>query len=134
MHRTLPALVALAAAFATAGCTRTPAASASASARHAPPAAVAAGAAVDCVQTSLIEDTRVHGDSTIDFHMRNGVTYRNSLPHSCPNLGFDERFGYKTTTGQLCSIDTITVLPTGSSIPGPTCALGKFQPVTLAGR
>ena len=134
MHRTLPALVALAAAFATAGCTQSPAESASASARHTPPAAVAAGPPVDCVQTSLIEDTRVFGDSTIDFHMRNGVIYRNTLPHSCPNLGFDERFGYKTTTGQLCSIDTITVLPTGSSIPGPTCGLGKFQPVTLAGR
>jgi hypothetical protein len=119
-------------ALSVAGCSETPAASASAAARHTPPVAVAAGPAVDCVQTSLIEDTRIYGDSTIDFHMRNGVTYRNTLPHSCPNLGSDQRFGYKTTTGQLCRIDTITVLPTGSSIPGPTCGLGKFQPVTLS--
>jgi hypothetical protein len=132
--RTMALLAAALAALPLAGCTQAPAASASASARHTPPAAVAAGAAVDCVRTSLIEDTRVFGDSTIDFHMRSGVTYRNTLPHSCPNLGFDERFGYKTTNGQLCSIDTITVLPTGSSIPGPTCGLGPFQPVKLASR
>jgi hypothetical protein len=119
-------------ALSAAACTQTEAASASS--RQPPPAAVAAGEPVDCVQTSLIEDTRIFGDSTIDFHMRNGVTYRNTLPHSCPNLGFDKRFAYKTTTGQLCSLDTITVLPTGSSIPGPTCGLGKFQPVKLASR
>jgi hypothetical protein len=124
------ALAASLTALALAGCTQAPAASASA--RRTPPAAVAAGPAEDCVQTSLIDNTRVYGDTTIDFHMRNGKVYRNVLPHSCPNLGFDERFVYRTTTGQLCSIDTITVLPTGSSIPGPTCALGKFQPVTIS--
>ncbi len=128
-----PTIAALAVLF-LAGCAQVPAASASASARRTPPAAVAVGAAVDCVRTNLIEDTRVYGDSTIDFHMRNGVIYRNTLPRSCPNLGFDQRFSYKTTTGQLCGIDTITVLPTGSSLPGPTCGLGKFQPVTLASR
>jgi hypothetical protein len=128
----IAALTAGLAGLSVTACTQSPAASPSTSARHAPPTAVAAGPAVDCVQTSLIDNTRVYGDSTIDFHMRNGVIYRNTLPHSCPNLGFDERFGYKTTTGQLCSIDTITVLPTGSSIPGPTCGLGKFQPVTTS--
>jgi hypothetical protein len=69
----------------------------------------------------------------IDFHMRNGKVYRNTLPMSCPNLGFEQRFSYKTTTGQLCSVDTITVLIQGSSIPGPTCGLSQFAPVTLAG-
>jgi hypothetical protein len=130
MHRLIPALVGFAVAMAAPGCTQGQ--PASASARHVPPAAVATGAAVDCVQTSLIDDTKVWNDAVIDFRMRNGVTYRNTLPHSCPNLGFDERFSYRTTTGQLCSIDTITVLPTGSSIPGPTCGLGKFQPVTTS--
>ena len=129
---TIAAIVLAAGALSGAGCTQ--AGPATTSSRRAPPAAVAAGAPVDCVLTRLIDDTRVFGDSTIDFHMRDGTIYRNTLPHSCPNLGFDERFAYKTTTGQLCSLDTITVLPTGSSIPGPTCGLGKFQPVKLAGR
>lgn len=119
-------------ALSAAGCTQ--AEPASASSPRVPPAAVAAGAPVDCVLTRLIDDTRVFGDSTIDFHMRDGTIYRNTLPHSCPNLGFEQRFAYKTSVGQLCSLDTITVLPSGSSIPGPTCGLGQFQPVKLAGR
>jgi hypothetical protein len=127
---TLAALVATAGALMATGCSQAPAASASA--RHAPPAAVAAGAPVDCVQLTAIDRTRVWGDDVIDFHMRNGKVYRTTLPMSCPNLGFEQRFSYKTTTGQLCSVDTITVLPTGSSISGPTCGLGTFQPVTIA--
>jgi hypothetical protein len=130
--QTTAALTLAAGILSVAGCTQ--AGPASASSRRTPPAAVAAGEPVDCVHTRLIDDTRVFGDRTIDFHMLNGTIYRNTLPHSCPNLGFDERFAYKTTTGQLCSLDTITVLPTGSSIPGPTCGLGQFQPVKLASR
>jgi succinyl-diaminopimelate desuccinylase len=69
----------------------------------------------------------------IDFVMNDGTRYRNTLAGRCPNLGFDQRFAYKTATSALCDVDTITVLPTGSSIPGPTCGLGKFAPVKLAG-
>jgi hypothetical protein len=97
-------------------------------------AAVAVGRPVNCIQTTLIHDTKVWDDYTIDFVMNNGTRYRNTLAGRCPNLGFDQRFAYKTTTGSLCDVDTITVLPTGSSIPGPTCGLGKFVPVRLAGR
>jgi hypothetical protein len=129
-NRTLAGLLAAAAALMATGCS--PTSAAPTSARQAPPAVVAAGAPVDCVQLTAIERTRVWGDDVIDFHMRGGKVYRNTLPMSCPNLGFEQRFSYKTTTGQLCSIDTIAVLPTGSSIPGPTCGLGKFQPVTIA--
>lgn len=96
------------------------------------PAATVVGEPVNCVQTNLIHDTRVWDDRTIDFVMVGGTRYRNTLPGRCPNLGFDQRFAYKTATNSLCSIDTITVLPTGSSIPGPTCGLGKFVPVKLA--
>ena len=63
--------------------------------------------------------------------MRGGATYRNTLPGRCPGLGFEQRFAYRTTIDQLCSLDTITVLQSGSSIPGPTCGLGKFMPVTM---
>jgi hypothetical protein len=97
------------------------------------PAAVAVGKPVSCVQTNLIRDTRVWDDYTIDFVMTDGTRYRNTLAGRCPNLGFDQRFAYKTATSSLCSVDTITVLPTGSSIPGPTCGLGPFVPVKLAG-
>ena len=97
------------------------------------PAATVIGPAVSCVQTTLIQETRVWDDQTIDFVMNGGKRYRNTLPIRCPELGFEQRFAYRTSNSSLCDVDTITVLHTGSSIPGPTCGLGKFVPVTLAG-
>jgi hypothetical protein len=89
--------------------------------------------AESCVQLSAIRETRVRDDSTIDFYMRDGRIYRNTLPNSCPQLGFEEAFGYKTSLAQLCSSDIITVLPRGGvGIPGVSCGLGQFQPVAKA--
>lgn len=94
------------------------------------PAIVATGPAVDCVQTSRIRDTEVFDDNTIDFHMIDGTTYRNTLPNRCPSLGFEERFSYRTTTGRLCSVDIIHVLYSDGS-EGAGCGLGDFLPVEI---
>ena len=93
--------------------------------RQTPPAATPDGRPVSCVQTNNIRNTRVHGDSVIDFHMNNGKVYRNTLPMSCPGLGFEERFMYRTSISQLCSVDTITVLQTPGLSQGATCGLGR---------
>lgn len=95
------------------------------------PAANVTGEATSCVPTGQIRNTRVHGDQVIDFHMTGGRIYRNTLPNRCPSLGFEERFAYRTTTSQLCSLDTITVLQTGG-VRGATCGLGEFVPIELA--
>ena len=100
--------------------------------RNTPPPATPDGPAIDCIQLSGIRNTSVHGDGVIDFHMRGGKVYRNALPQQCPSLGFEQRFSYKTSLNQLCSVDTITVLRSPPTIQGPTCGLGTFQPVTLA--
>lgn len=92
------------------------------------PAVEVAGPAVECVQTSRIRNTVVHDDYTIDFVMNGGDVYRNTLPARCPGLGFEEKFAYRVSTGQLCRIDTITVLRPGAG-QGPTCGLGQFVPV-----
>ncbi|PTQ07304.1 hypothetical protein CLG96_17260 [Sphingomonas oleivorans] len=102
-----------------------------------PPPIVATGKPVDCIPTNQIRETRVRDDRTIDFYMRGGRTklYRNVLPYACSGLGFEERFLYKTSINQLCSVDTITVLRTPpGAVQGPTCGLGKFQPATEAKR
>jgi hypothetical protein len=99
--------------------------------RNAVPAATPVGKDVSCVQLNQIRSTRVHGDSTIDFHMAGGKVYRNTLPNSCPTLGFEERFLYQTSISQLCSVDIITVLQSPYLSRGPSCGLGRFQPVTL---
>lgn len=99
--------------------------------RNMPPPAALDGTPVSCVNLRNIRNTSVHGDSVIDFHMTNRRVYRNTLPMSCPGLGFEERFLYKTSIGQLCSVDIITVLQSPGLSQGVSCGLGKFQPVVL---
>ncbi len=107
------------------------ASAASARDRNTVPEATPVGEAISCVNLRSIQSTRVHGDSTIDFHMGGGKVYRNTLPNSCPSLGFEERFLYKTSLSQLCSVDIITVLQSPGLSQGASCGLGKFQPVKL---
>ena len=73
-------------------------------------------------------------DRTIDFYMLGHKVYRNVLPQSCPELGFEERFAYKTSISELCSTDIITVFHDSPPLRGASCGLGHFQPVTGAPR
>ena len=94
-----------------------------------------AGPPVDCVPLASIRSTHVRDDRTIDFEMRNGDVYRNTLPYECPSLGFDESFSYETSLTQLCAVDIITVLHrTGGIRRGASCGLGKFQPIETSAR
>ena len=119
-----PALLALA-VLATAACTAEPDHEALVRA----PAVETLGEPVNCILTSRIRNTDVQDDYTIDFVMLGGDVYRNTLPRRCPNLGFDEAFAYKNSTGQLCDIETIEVVNQSSAGRGPACSLGKFVPV-----
>jgi hypothetical protein len=94
------------------------------------PAATPSGKPVDCVRLSDVRETHVRSDQVIDFELRDRKFLRNTLPYSCPQLGFEERFAYSVTNNELCAVDTITVL-VSSGGRGATCGLGKFQPVTL---
>ncbi len=97
------------------------------------PAATPTGDAVTCLPLTSIRETRVRSDSVIDFYTRGGKVYRNTLPNSCPSLGFEERFAYQTSLSQLCSVDIITVLYSSPNLQrGASCGLGQFQPVQLA--
>ena len=94
------------------------------------PTATVTGEAVSCVQLQNIRETKVRDDNTIDFIMRDGKYYRNTLPNSCPQLGFERAFSYATSISQLCSVDIITVLQQGGGIHrGASCGLGKFTPI-----
>ncbi len=84
-----------------------------------------------CVNISQIRSTKVVDNSTIDFRMAGGKTYRNALPQSCPGLRFEDRFSYRTSINQLCSVDIVRVLHDqgGRLYEGAGCGLGKFQMV-----
>lgn len=123
-HYRLNTALLVAAALAAAACT----AEADAGAEVRAPAITIAGEPQDCITTSRIAGTRAHDDYTIDFEMTGGEVYRNTLAGRCPRLGFENRFGYRVSTGRLCRLDTITVLQSGAA-NGATCALGQFVPV-----
>jgi hypothetical protein len=91
------------------------------------------GAPVNCIQLHSIQESRVRSDSVIDFRVSGRKWYRNTLPHSCPSLGFEERYSHRTSINQLCSVDIITVLQNygGGLQSGASCGLGKFQPIEL---
>ena len=95
------------------------------------PAVEVLGEPVNCILISRIRNTRVHDDFTIDFHLTGGDVYRNTLPNRCPQLGFEERFAYEANTGNLCSVDMISVIQSGAAGRGPRCQLGQFVPVRL---
>ena len=100
--------------------------------RNQVPEAVPAGKPESCISISRIRASHVRSDSVIDFETNGGKTYRNTLPNSCPGLGFRESFAYQTSLSQLCSTDIITVLESPPIMRGASCGLGQFQPVTLA--
>ena len=97
------------------------------------PAGRVVGEPVNCIQTSRIRNTTVHSDEIIDFEMLGGPTYRVTLPNRCPSLGFEERFAYQTTIGQLCSTDIIHVLYSDGT-RGAGCGLSQFLPIELPPR
>lgn len=96
------------------------------------PVATETGPAKSCIPLRSIRETRVRDDRTIDFVTSGRKAFRNVLPDACPGLGFEQRFAYATSLGQLCSTDIITVLYQTGGARGASCGLGKFQPVTLA--
>jgi hypothetical protein len=89
------------------------------------------GTPLNCVNTNHIRSTKIVDDRTIDFEMTGKKLYRNTLPYSCPSLKFEERFSYKPTGSQLCSVDIIRVLNNygGRLQEGAGCGLGKFQQI-----
>ena len=93
------------------------------------PAVEVVGEPERCLLVSRIQNTIVHDDYTIDFDMLGSEVYRNTLPNKCPTLGFEERFAYEVSTGQLCDLDHIHVIQSGAAGAGPVCSLGKFVPV-----
>jgi hypothetical protein len=95
------------------------------------PDAIPDGKAVSCIPLISIQASHVRSDDVIDFEMSGGKVYRNTLPQSCPTLGFEEHFSYETSLSQLCSTDIINVFTTSPPMRGPSCGLGEFQPVKL---
>jgi|SRR5215469_2315109 len=79
-----------------------------------------------CIQTRQISNTKRSSDETfLDFHMRSGIVYRNTLRQRCPGLSA-YGIGYRTHgSSELCKGSIVRVARTGSS-----CVLGSFVEVS----
>lgn len=87
----------------------------------------AVGEPVSCVTSRDILDTDAVTDRVVLFHMRGGRTYRNDLPHSCPQLARSgSAFSYRTTSSRLCAVDIIQVSEPATGFGYGACTLGKF--------
>lgn len=90
--------------------------------------------ATHCVHIRSLEDIDIVDARNLVFRMRDGSVYRNHLPNACPGLRPRDTLMYRSSAGQLCSVDIITVLEDrgfGFS-PGASCGLGMFEPITEA--
>ena len=89
---------------------------------------------VNCIPLSRIESTQAIDDQTILFYMRGGDIYVNQLSNRAFGLARNRPFMYKSSTGQLCNHDIITVLePLGFGyMQGAWAGLGKFVPTDEA--
>ncbi len=135
MAKRWPFIIVSVAALAAASCADTGHPRAVASAPRSPPALVTpaktAIKAQSCVDLQSIRESRVRSDQVIDFYMIDGSVLRNTLPNSCPQLGFERAFTYATSLSQLCSVDIITVIIQGGGPSrGASCGLGQFTPIS----
>lgn len=90
------------------------------------------GKPVSCISSRDIQDTDAVTDRVVLFHMRGNRVYRNDLPYSCPRLSRPgTAFAHRSTTNQLCSIDTIQVFDPISGFAFGGCQLGEFVPYEL---
>ena len=85
-----------------------------------------------CIDTRRISNTRIVDKQNILFYMRGGVIYHNELPRACMGLRTGKTISYRTSLSRLCSNDLITLLDNfGMGMSrGPSCAIGKFRPVS----
>src|SRR3546814_3662339 len=104
-----PAALVVALAVALAACTSAAEESAGPGAGQASSRVVDAtpvGEPQNCVNLANIRESRVLSNQVIDFHLRDGRVMRNTLPHSCPQLGFERAFSYRSEehTSELQSL------------------------------
>ncbi len=97
------------------------------------PAARIVGEAESCVPITMLRESKIRDDWTIDFIRSGNRAWRNTLPYRCSGLRSDDAFTYETSLTQLCSTDIIYPLRNigGRLERGGGCGLGKFVPVEL---
>ena len=81
-----------------------------------------------CINPTEIARQEVVSDQEIRFDLRNGETWVNRLPRTCPGLKFQQGFSWEVRGTLVCSNQQmITVKEDGTP-----CMLGEFAKVPTA--
>ncbi len=85
-----------------------------------------------CLNMMRIDHTDILDSRHMLFTMTTKRLYLNTLPAGCAGMRPHDPYLTRTSLTQLCDLDIITVLhQTGFGfMPGASCGLGMFQPVT----
>jgi hypothetical protein len=90
-----------------------------------------AGEPTNCISAMINSGPQIVDADTL-LYRQGGKVWRNDLAGGCPGLDPNDTLIVEIHGSQLCRMDTIRVREPGSSIPGPSCRLGKFTPYTKA--
>lgn len=85
-----------------------------------------------CINSTRLARTKVVNDITVDFTLRNGKVYRNTLLTNCSLIRNNNRFTYRQESStRLCKGDKISSLETiGDRLQSfGLCGLGNFQQI-----
>lgn len=87
-----------------------------------------------CISSNRLARTKVVDVNTVDFTLRNGKVYRNTLLTSCSIIRNNDRFTYRQAlSSRLCKGDQISSLETISDRLQSfgLCGLGDFQQIEV---
>lgn len=89
-----------------------------------------------CISSQRLARTKVINDKTVDFTLRNGKVFRNTLLTRCSIIRNNDRFTYQQdSSSRLCKGDKISSLETISDRLQSfgLCGLGTFQQIEVEG-
>ena len=88
-------------------------------------------AAVRCIHSMDYDRVEVLDDLRVVFHGRGDKRWLNQLRIRCPGLRKRDPLQFEMRSMRLCEMDSFrSIDPSGFGMPGASCSLGSFEPVT----
>lgn len=87
-----------------------------------------AGTPTDCIQQNQIASSQIIDGTAIVYRMNGGTIYVNRPSSGASMLRSGNVLMTDTHSNELCSIDIVRLLDSGSHMPSGTVGLGQFIP------
>jgi hypothetical protein len=88
------------------------------------------GEPVRCLTRRDVQ-TRPAGEQAVMARVGANRWYRNDLRGRCPQMTANRTLVFRSTSSQLCELDTFRVVDLVSGIDSGVCVLGPFTPVDV---